>query len=156
LATRTKLHVYEQLGVRPLINGRSFSTKAGGCALPKEVLDAMREAGECCVRMDELQSAASEVIARATGAEAGIVTSGAAAALTLGTAACLARFDVNRMNRLPDTSGMPDEFIVHRAHRNDYDHAVRAAGAEFVEVGFGYYTFAYEVESAIATRTAGL
>ena len=156
MATRTKLHVYEQLGVRPLINGRSFSTKAGGCALPKEVLDAMREAGECCVRMDELQSAASEVIARATGAEAGIVTSGAAAALTLGTAACLARFDVNRMNRLPDTSGMPDEFIVHRAHRNDYDHAVRAAGAEFVEVGFGYYTFAYEVESAIATRTAGL
>jgi L-seryl-tRNA(Ser) seleniumtransferase len=156
LATRTKVHVYEQLGVRPLINGRSFSTKAGGCALPKEVLDAMREAGECCVRMDELQSAASEVIARATGAEAGIVTSGAAAALTLGAAACLARLDVNRMNRLPDTTGMPDEFIVHRAHRNDYDHAVRAAGAKFVEVGFGYYTFAYEVESAINPRTAGL
>jgi len=150
------VHVYEQLGVRPLINGRSFSTKAGGCALPKEVLDAMREAGECCVRMDELQSAASEVIARATGAEAGIVTSGAAAALTLGTAACLARLDVTRMNRLPDSSGMPDEFIVHRAHRNDYDHAVRAAGAKFVEVGFGYYTFAYEVESAINARTAGL
>ena len=156
MATRTKLHVYEQLGIRPLINGRSFSTKAGGCALPKEVLDAMREAGECCVRMDELQSAASEVIARATGAEAGIVTSGAAAALTLGTAACLARLDVNRMNRLPDTSGMPDEFIVHRAHRNDYDHAVRAAGAKFVEDGYGYYTFAYEVESDITTRTAGL
>ena len=156
MATRTKLHVYEQLGVRPLINGRSFSTKAGGCALPNEVLDAMREAGECCVRMDELQSAASEVIARATGAEAGIVTSGAAAALTLGAAACLARLDVNRMNRLPDTTGMPDEFIVHRAHRNDYDHAVRAAGAKFVEVGFGYYTFAYEVESAINARTAGL
>ncbi|HET9322231.1 MAG TPA: aminotransferase class V-fold PLP-dependent enzyme, partial [Bryobacteraceae bacterium] len=156
MATRTKLHVYEQLGVRPLINGRSFSTKAGGCALPKEVLDAMREAGECCVRMDELQSAASEVIARATGAEAGIVTSGAAAALTLGTAACLARLDVIRMNRLPDTTGMPDEFIVHRAHRNDYDHAVRAAGAKFVDVGFGYYTFAYEVESVINARTAGL
>jgi D-glucosaminate-6-phosphate ammonia-lyase len=156
LVTRSKVHVYEKLGVRPLINGRSFSTKAGGCALPKEVLDAMREAGECCVRMDELQAAASGVIARATGAEAGIVTSGAAAALTLGAAACLARLDVNSMNRLPDTTGMPDEFIVHRAHRNDYDHAVRAAGAKFVEVGFGYYTFAYEVESAITARTAAM
>jgi len=154
LATSTKVHVYEKLGVRRLINGRSFSTKAGGCALPVEVLDAMREAGECCVRMDELQAAAGEVIARATGAETGIVTSGAAAALTLGAAACLARLDVNRMNRLPDTSGMPDEFIAHRAHRNDYDHAVRAAGAKFVEVGFGYYTFAYEVEAAITPRTA--
>jgi D-glucosaminate-6-phosphate ammonia-lyase len=154
--SKTKVHVYEKLGVRPLINGRSFSTKAGGCALPQEVLDAMREAGECCVRMDELQAAASEVIARATGAEAGIVTSGAAAALTLGAAACLAHLDVNRMNRLPDTTGMPDEFVAHRAHRNDYDHAVRAAGAKFVEVGFGYYTFAYEVESAITARAAAM
>ena len=109
----------------------------------------MREAGECCVRMDELQAAAGKVIARTTGAETGIVTSGAAAALTLGAAACLARFDVNRMNRLPDTTGMPDQFIVHRAHRNDYDHAVRAAGAKFVEVGFDYYTFAYEIEAAL-------
>lgn len=150
------MHVYEKLGVRPLINGRSFSTKAGGCVLPPEVLDAMRQAGECCVRMDQLQSAASEVIARATGAEAGIVTSGAAAALTLGAAACLAGLDVKRMNRLPDTAGMPEEFIVHRAHRNDYDHAVRAAGAKFVEVGFGYYTFVYEVECAITPQTAGM
>ncbi|MCU1275919.1 MAG: Pyridoxal phosphate-dependent transferase, partial [Bryobacterales bacterium] len=68
----------------------------------------------------------------------------------------LAGLDVNRMNRLPDTSGMPDEFIVHRAHRNDYDHAVRASGGKFVEVGFGYYTFAYEVASAITNRTAAL
>jgi L-seryl-tRNA(Ser) seleniumtransferase len=150
------MHIYEKLGVRRLINARSFSTKAGGCALPREVLEAMSQAAECCVRMDELQSAASEVIARATGAEAGIVTSGAAAALTLGAAACLAGLDVNRMNRLPDTNEMPDEFIVHRAHRNDYDHAVRASGARFVEVGFGYYTFAYEVASAITSRTVAM
>jgi len=150
------VQIYEKLGVRPLINARSFSTKAGGCALPREVLEAMSQAAECCVRMDELQAAASDVISRATGAEAGIVTSGAAAALTLGAAACLAGLDVNRMNRLPDTDGMPDEFIVHRAHRNDYDHAVRASGARFVEVGFGYYTFAYEVAAAITNRTAAM
>jgi L-seryl-tRNA(Ser) seleniumtransferase len=150
------MHIYEKLGVRALINGRSFSTKAGGAALPQEVLDAMRQAGECCVRMDELQDSASRVISRATGAEAGIVTSGAAAALTLGAAACLAHLDVDRMNRLPDTQGMPNEFVVQRAHRNDYDHAVRAAGARFVEAGFVYYTFPYEVEAAITPRTAAL
>jgi L-seryl-tRNA(Ser) seleniumtransferase len=152
----TQVHIYEKLGIRPLINARSFSTKAGGCALSGEVLDAMSQAAEFCVRMDELQSVASDVIAQATGAEAGIVTSGAAAALTLGAAACLVGLDVTRMNRLPDTNGMADEFIVHRAHRNDYDHAVRASGAKFVEVGFGYYTFAYEVASAITSRTAAM
>jgi L-seryl-tRNA(Ser) seleniumtransferase len=106
--------------------------------------------------MDQLQDAASRVIAHMTGAEAGLVSSGAAAALTLGTAACLCGFDVGRMNRLPDTSGMPHEVVVHRSHRNDYDHAVRAAGARFVEVGFSYYTFAYEVEQAITESTAAL
>ena len=50
------------------------------------------------------------------------------------------------MNRLPDTTGMPCEIVVHRSHRNDYDHALRAAGARFVETGFSYFTFAYEIE----------
>jgi D-glucosaminate-6-phosphate ammonia-lyase len=150
------MNIYEQFGIQRIINARSFSTKLGGTRLPDDVLEAMRQAAQCCVRMDELQDAASRVIAEATGAEAGIVTSGAAAALTLGTAACLAGFDVSRMNRLPDTAGIPCEVVVHRSHRNDYDHALRAAGARFVEVGFSYYTFPYEVEQAIAENTAAL
>ncbi len=151
-----KTTLYHSLGIRPVINARSFSTKLGGAPLPPEVLEAMREAAGCCVRMDELQDAASREIAASTGAEAGIVTSGASAALTLGAAACLSGLDVSRMNRLPDTAGMPNEIVVHRSHRNDYDHALRAAGAHFVEVGFSYHTFAYEVEQAIHEDTAAL
>lgn len=144
------------VGVRPVINARSYSTKLGGAPLAPEVLEAMREAAGACVRMDELQDEASRLIARVTGAEAGLVSSGASAALTLGAAACLCGFDVGRMNRLPDTSGMPREIVMHRSHRNDYDHALRAAGARLVEVGFSYYTFAYEVEQAISDDTAAL
>jgi D-glucosaminate-6-phosphate ammonia-lyase len=150
------MDIYETLGIRRVINARSFSTKLGGAALPHEVLEAMRQAAGCCVRMDELQDAASRVIAETTGAEAGIVTSGAAAALTLAAAASIAGLDVSRMNRLPDTAGMPCEIVVHRSHRNDYDHALRAAGARFVEVGFSYFTFAYEVANAITANTAAL
>src|SRR5204862_4917381 len=150
------MHIYERLGVRRIINARSFSTKTGGCALPPEILQARLAARQCSVHMSELQEAASRIIAEATGAEAGMVTSGASAALTLAAAACLAGFDVTRMNRLPDTTGMKNEIIVHRSHRNDYDHALRAAGARFVEVGFHYYTFPYEVESAIGPATAAL
>ena len=46
---------------------------------------AMAQAAEASVDISELQSAASGVIARCTGAQAGIVTSGAAAGLTLAT-----------------------------------------------------------------------
>src|SRR5439155_25893730 len=100
--------------------------------------------------------AAGRAIASATGAETGIVTSGASAALTLAAAACLAGLNVSRMNQLPDTTGMPREIVVHRSHRNDYDHALRAAGARFVEVGFSYFTFPYEIAQAITSQTAAL
>lgn len=150
------MSIYERWGVRPIINARSFSTKLGGCVLPVPVLDAMREAAQCCVRMDELQDAAGKAIAEATGAESGIVTSGASAALTLAAAACIAGFDVGKMNRLPDTDGIPNEVVVHRSHRNDYDHALRTAGARFVETGFSYYTFPYEIEQAITDNTVAL
>ena len=69
-----------------------------------------------------------------TGAEAGYVTSGAAAGLTLGAAAMLAGLDPDRMDRLPDTAAARG-VLVQRSHRNAYDHLVRAAGARLVEFG---------------------
>jgi L-seryl-tRNA(Ser) seleniumtransferase len=65
------------------------------------------------------------------------------------------------MDRLPDTTGMPNEIVVQRAHRNAYDHAVRAAGGRFVEVGYLGYpgaggTHAWQIEAAIGERTAAL
>jgi len=148
--------IYELMGVRPVINARSYSTKLGGGPLSPAVLEAMREAACRSVRMDELQDAAGRAIAEATGAETGIVTSGASAALTLAAAACIAGSDVEKMNRLPDTTGMASEIVVHRSHRNDYDHALRAAGARLVEVGFSYFTHPYEVESAIGPNTVAV
>jgi L-seryl-tRNA(Ser) seleniumtransferase len=153
---QTAVNIYDELGVRRIINARSYSTKLGGCVALPEVMEAMRVAGQSCIRIEDLQEAASRVIAESTGAEAGIVTSGASAALTLAAAACLAGLDVTRMNQLPETAGCKNEIIVHRSHRNDYDHALRLAGARFVEVGFNYYAFPYEVENAISDRTVAL
>jgi D-glucosaminate-6-phosphate ammonia-lyase len=153
--------VYEDLGVRPLINAAGTQTRYGGVPLPREVVQAMVDASTVCVRMEELQEAAGRVIAEVTGAQAGYVTSGAAAGLTLAAAACLAGLDVARMDRLPDTTGVANEIIVQRAHRNAYDHAVRAAGARFVEVGYLGYpgaggTHSWQVEAAITERTVAL
>ena len=127
--------IYEQLGVRAIINAKGTSTRVSGGIMSPEVADAMRDASQHCVDMWEVQGRASQIIADLTGAEAGIATSGAAAGLLLGTAACIAGLDPAKMNRLPDTSGMKDEVVTPRSHRNFYDHAVRTAGAKFVEVG---------------------
>ena len=70
------MHIYEQFGARYAINvGVLEALAAGGAPLPPEVIDAMRQSADSCVRMDQLQDAASRVIAEITGAEAGIVTS---------------------------------------------------------------------------------
>lgn len=146
--------MYERLGIRPIINARGTHTRLGGSLMAPEVLEAIREAAGAYVVLDELQDKASEVIARVTGAEAGMVTGGAAAGLLLGTAACIAGDDPARIDRLPVTEGMKNEALVHRAHRNGYDHSVRAAGARIVEVGYGHATLPFQLRAAITERTA--
>lgn len=130
------MDIYERLGVRTRINAAGLLTRLGGSLMPPEVLEAMAEAARSFVDIAELQARASAVIAECTGAEAGYVTSGAAAALTLGTAACLTGLDAARMERLPHTEGMPHDILMCRTHRTGYDHAIRAAGARIHDVGF--------------------
>jgi L-seryl-tRNA(Ser) seleniumtransferase len=65
------------------------------------------------------------------------------------------------MDRLPDTTGMKDAVVVQRGHRNAYDHAIRAAGVRFVEVGYLGYpgaggTYPWQLEAAITERTAAV
>jgi L-seryl-tRNA(Ser) seleniumtransferase len=154
--------IYKKFGVRTIINAKGTATRLSGGMMRPEVADAMREASQSCVDMAELQAAASREIAKATGAEAGYVASGASACLLLATAACLAGLDPGRMARLPDTRGMRNEVIMVRSQRNFYDHAIRAAGAKIVEAGLpDRYAGAgvrdaeiWELEDAITDQTA--
>ncbi|REK09869.1 MAG: aminotransferase class V-fold PLP-dependent enzyme [Planctomycetota bacterium] len=156
--------IYEELGLEPIINASGAVTRLGGAPLYPAALDAFGQAAGQTVPLEQLHAVACRQIAEATGTEAGLVTSGAAAALTLGTAAILAGHDLARIERLPDCSGMPCEFVVAREHRNGYDHAVRAAGARFVEVGFHELAAgsgvrraeAWEYEAAFGPHTAGV
>jgi len=147
--------IYRRLGVRTVVNARGNATLAGGTLMDPEVVAAMAEAARSFVRIGDLQEAAGELIAEQTGAEAGYVTTGAAAALTLGSAAILAGLDPERMDRLPDTAGAPDGILVQRTHRNPYDHAVRAAGARLVEFGDDRGGTAAEMTRRIDPAIAG-
>ncbi|WP_372620610.1 hypothetical protein [Falsiroseomonas sp.] len=126
--------IYESFGVTPVINAAGTNTRLSGGMMHPEVTAAMAEAATACVDMLELQAAASREIAAATGAEAGIVTTGASAALLLGAAACMARLDIAAMDALPEAPPRRD-FLIARSQRNMYDRALRVAGGRLVEVG---------------------
>ncbi len=155
------MSVYRDLGVRAVVNAAGWYTRLGGSRMAPEVLAAMAEAARSFVRLEDLQEAAGRVIAQVTGAEAGYVTSGAAAGLLLGTAACVAGLDPEAMRRLPETSlpGTRREVVIHRVHRNSYDHALRTVGIRFVEIGHEGHptpgpTRPYELERVLTAQTA--
>ena len=159
-----RVGVYADLGLTPVINGAGTSTRVGGPLMHPAAVAAMAEAARACVPLDRLQGVASSIIAEVTGAEAGYVTAGAAAGLTLAAAACLAGLDVARMDRLPDTSSFPNEIVVCREQRNGYDHSLRAAGARLVEVGMNEQvagagvrrTERWEIEAGLSERTVAV
>ena len=113
--------VYRRLGVSPIINATGSVTRLGGTRTRPEVLDVMAKAATVLVELTELNGRAGEIIARLTGAEAGFVCSGAAGGLVLQAAACITGGDPVKMHRLPDTTGMRNEIIIHNMHRFPYD-----------------------------------
>jgi len=89
--------VYARLGVRPVIHGSGTTTRYGGSRMRPETIEAMREAAQALVNLDELNEAAGAAIARMLGAEAAFVTAGSAAGLVLQAAACIAGDDPARI-----------------------------------------------------------
>lgn len=148
--------IYQELGLRPVINACATLTRLGGSIMPPEVLEAMAEASRHFVNLGELQKRVGQRIATLTRNEAAYVSSGAAAGLTLATAACLTGTDPAAIKQLPDLTGLKNEVIIHRAHRNGYDHAVRQVGVRIVEIGFSTGTARWELEKAITPQTAAI
>ena len=126
--------VYRRLGVRPFINARGTWTYLSGSLELPEVRRAMDDAARHFVDIFELQQAAGRKLAELSGAESGMVTSGAAGAMAAATAGCMAGTDPEKVWRLPDTSGMKNE-VVMLGGRSAFDSAIRLAGARLVLAG---------------------
>ena len=137
--------VYEKLGVRPMINAVGNSTMLGGSTPSDMIKNAMEEASHGFVDMGDLTSKAGDYIAGLLGTEAAYPTSGCAAAMTLSSAVVMTGNDIEKMGRLPDTTGMKNEILIQSAQRYAADPCFRFAGAKLVEVG----NTAAEIEAAV-------
>jgi len=125
---------FREMGVRPFINAAGTYTAMTASLMPPEVMDAINYASKHYVMLDELHDKVAERIAALVRCEAAMVTSGAASALTLGTAAVLTGGDRRKIVSLPNLAGMKSEVIIQKSHRFGYDHAVRNCGVRMVEV----------------------
>ncbi|MEX2262948.1 MAG: hypothetical protein WD696_13415 [Bryobacteraceae bacterium] len=141
--------IYSRLGIRPLINGVGVVTHLGGSIMPPEVVRAMEEASRHFVPLTELQKKVGARIAELLNAPAAMVTGGCASAITLGTAACVAGGDAEKLRRLPDTTGMKNEIVQQKSHRGGYEQQMLLVGTKIVWV-----ETREELDRAINERTA--
>ena len=140
---------YDKLGVAKIINAAGTYTILTASIMPPPVQTAVARAAKHPVRLMDLQAKAGEYLAQRLRCEAAMVTAGAASALTLGTAACMTVANKSAPHDMPTgVTGLKNEVIVQKAHRYDYDHALRNCGIRFVEVA----TMA-EYEAAFNDRT---
>ena len=148
--------VYQDLGIKRIINAWGPMTIIGSARVRPEVIEAMGEAAGCYVDLIELQRSAGQRIADMIGAEACYISGGCAAGLAIATAALMTGADPAKIAHLPDTFGMKNEVVIQRTHRNPYDHAIRQVGVRLAEIGNPLGTFAWELESAISCDTAAV
>ena len=126
---------YQKLGVTPFINAAGTYTVLSASTMPEEVQAAISLAARQPVNLNELLDASGEYLAKRLRCEAALVTAGAAAALVVGTAACVTRGNDSAILNIPtDMSALKNEVIIQKAHRYGYDHALRNCGIRFVEV----------------------
>jgi L-seryl-tRNA(Ser) seleniumtransferase len=135
-ATSAPRDFFKELGVRPIINAAETYTLLTASLMLPEVMDAMNYGAKAFVPLNDLHDAVAKRIAQLVDVEAAMVTSGAAAALTLGTAACITGKNAEWIRRIPDLAGtgMKTEVIIQKSHRYGYDHAIRNCGVRLIEV----------------------
>ena len=141
--------MYQSIGVRPVINCKGTFTIMSGSLMLPECREAMQQASQNFVHMDELMEAVGKRLAEITGAESAIVTCGCAAALAHSTAACVAGGNPERIARLPNLDGLKSEVIAPDYSRNTYDHAIRMLGVKFINV-----RDEQDMRTAISPKTA--
>ena len=134
-SARQTVDYYQKLGVTPFINAAGTYTVLSASTMPDEVQAAIALASRQPVNLNELIDASGTYLAKQLRCEAALVTSGAAAALVVGTAACINLGNDQAILNIPtDMTGLKNEVIVQKSHRYGYDHALRNCGILFVEV----------------------
>lgn len=116
----------------------------------------MEETAQNYVLLNELQQRAGDYIAELTRNEACYICGGSSSGLLLSAAACMTGNNPKKIRQLPDTTGMKNEFLVHRSHMNPYARVISVSGAKLREVGYAVCVNRMQFEGEINEHTAGI
>lgn len=131
---RDRRDLFEELGVIKVINAGVTMTFLSGSLMMPEVLDAINSTSHDFANMFDLQDKVGAKIAEMLQCEDAMVTSGAACAMVLGTAAAITGKDPEKIKLIPNLPGPRPEVIMLKSHRYLFDQAITTTGATIIEV----------------------
>lgn len=153
-------NIYQQLGLKRVINACGKMTILGVSSVAPEVMQASAQAAASFVEIDQLVERSGQIISRFSGAQDSYVTSCASAGIAICVAATITKGEAGLVALMPDSRGMANQIVMLRGHNVDYGapvtSAIRLGGGRVVEVGASNLAARWQLESAINDRTAAL
>jgi len=153
-------NIYKSLGLREVVNANGKMTPLGASTSSEGVGRNVQSALMNFVIIDELIEYTGNVIAQATGAEAGCPVHCASAGMVIATAAAIAGENLSLVERMPDSCGLRNEIIIQKGHcvnfGGDILQMIRLGGGKPVEVGCANLVYKEHIEGAITDKTAAL
>jgi uncharacterized pyridoxal phosphate-dependent enzyme len=146
---------YENLGVQRVINAQGTVTTLGGNIMFPRAAEAMVGASNGFIDLYDFSKKSGCILASLLGVEAAMITSGAAAGLTIAAAATMVGSDQIKIANLP-LSPVKNEIIIQCSHRNPFERALVIAGAKLVQVGNAIETHPFDVDAVISENTAAM
>lgn len=151
--------VYEELGVRRIINAKGTYTALGGSRMSRETLEAMADAASSFVDIGQLQRALGKKIAELTHNEAAYICNGACSGVYLALLACISLKTGKKVQYLTAADRAQSEIILFRSHVSPYSFVFDQLGVRAVELGYSNHpgwTTAEDIENAITEHTAAI
>lgn len=154
------MNVYQKFGLRKIVNASGKMTVLGATAVQAEIAQAVSDATMDYVLIEELMETAGRHIAKATGAEDGCPTAGAAPGIAIAVAAVIAGKNLSLIERMPNSDGLKNEVILQKGHSVHFGapitQMITLGGGKAVEVGQANHVEKCHIEEAVTDKTAAL
>lgn len=151
--------IYEELGLKKIINAAGTYTVLGGSRMSDKTLDDMRSAAHDFIPIRELQKTIHAALAKLTRNPGAYVPNGAATGLYLAVAAAVQMRLGKRFYYLSREEIQTTNIVMFKAHRNPYDLVIGHLGANYRELSFPNIIFPptpEDLENAIDAHTAAI
>lgn len=154
------MSVYQNIGLKKVINASGRMTILGVSTLSDEVAQAAMAGGQSYVVIEDLINRAGEIISTYTGAEDSCPTVCASAAIAMSIAGLISKGKKSIVDRLPDSSGLANEILLQKGHSVEFGAQIptmiRLGGGVPVEAGAANEVLPEDVEEAITDKTVAL